>query len=158
MHASDYMRKDPVTFGPHDSIFDAAEVLSKKNISGAPVVDGRKVVGMITVSDIVKFMCLKMSISGFGGMEKQSLTLMTTLMIKDELSYLAEVKKVSKNMVKDFMTDEVITVGPDATLIEVAELLDKHRIDRLPVVDGKEKLLGIISRTDLLRALIDEVK
>ncbi|MBI4894590.1 MAG: CBS domain-containing protein [Candidatus Aenigmarchaeota archaeon] len=158
MHARDYMRKEPVTFGPHDSIFDAAEVLSKRGISGAPVVDGRKVVGMITVSDIVRFMCLKMSISGFGGMEKQSLTLMTTLMIKDELSYLAEVKKVSKNMVKDFMTDEVVTVGPDATLIEVAELLDKHRIDRLPVVDAKEKLLGIISRTDLLRALLDETK
>jgi len=158
MHAQDYMRRDPITFGPHDSIFDAAEILSKNGISGAPVVDGRKVIGMITVSDIVKFMCLKMSVSEFGGMEKQSLTLMTTLMIKDELNYLAEVKKVSKNMVRDFMTDEVVTVSPDATLIEVAELLDKNRIDRLPVVDEKGKMLGIISRTDLLRALLDEVK
>lgn len=157
-HVSDYMRKEVITFGPHDSVFDVAETMFKENISGAPVVDGRRLVGVITVSDIVKFMCLKMSISGFMGMERQSLTVMMSLMVKDQLSYMAEVKKVSNCMVKDLMTDEVVSVRPDATLIEAAELLDGHKISRLPVVDEKEKLLGVLSRTDLLKALVDETK
>jgi CBS domain-containing protein len=157
-HVSDYMRKNVITFGPHDSIFDVAEVLAKENITGAPVVDGRNLVGMITVSDIVKFMCLKMSISGFMGMERQSLTVMLGLMVKDQINYMTEVKKVSNYMVKDLMTNEVISINPDATLIEAAELLDKHKISRLPVVDNKGRLLGVISRTDLLKALVDETR
>lgn len=152
----DYMRKDVVTFGPHDSIFDVAEILAKEGISGAPVVDGRKLVGIITVSDVIKFMEVNITNTSLGGLEKQSTTLMVTLMIKDEIEYLAKVKKMSKSLVKDFMTKDVVSIGPDSPIIEAAELLDKHKVNRLPVVDEKGKLIGVLSRTDMLRALLDK--
>lgn len=153
--AKDYMKREVVSFGPHDSVFDVAEVLSKNNISGAPVVDGRKVVGMISVSDIVKFMRVKVPESNFFTNEPHSLSMLVAGFVKEGIDFAREIKKISKNMVGDFMSKDVVSIGTDATLIEVAEILDKHRIDRLPVIDGKGKLVGIISRTDLLRALLD---
>ncbi len=153
--AKDYMRKDVVSFGPHDSIFDVAEILSKNNISGAPVVDGRKVVGMISVSDVVKFMRVKIPESNFLTHEPHSLSMLVAGFIKEGISFAREIKKISSSMVKDFMSKDVVSTNPEATLIEVAEILDKHKIDRLPVIDARGKLVGIISRTDLLRALLD---
>lgn len=155
--ARDYMRKEVVSFGPHDSVFDVAEVLSKNNISGAPVVDGRKVVGMISVTDIVRFMQVKIPDSNFFGHEThpESLSMMVAGFVKEGLEFANEVKKLSKSMVKDFMSKDVVSIEPEATLIEVAETLDKHRIDRLPVIEKGGKLVGIISRTDLLKALLD---
>lgn len=149
------MKKDVVSFGPHDSVFDVAEVLSKNNISGAPVVDGMKVVGMISVSDIVKFMRVKIPESNFFTNEPHSLSMLVAGFVKEGIDFAREIKKISKNMVGDFMSKDVVSISPDSTLIEVAEILDKHKIDRLPVIDAKGKLIGIISRTDLLRALLD---
>ncbi len=136
--AKDYMRKEVVSFGPHDSVFDVADVLSKNNISGAPVVDGRKVVGMISVSDIVKFMQVKIPESNFFGHEShpESLSMMVAGFVKEGMDFAREVKKLSSSMVKDFMSKDIISINPDATLIEVAEVLDKKKIDRLPVIEG----------------------
>lgn len=155
--AKDYMKKEVVSFGPHDSVFDVAEVLSKNNISGAPVVDGRKIVGMISVTDIVKFMQVKIPESNFFGHEShpESMSMMVAGFVKEGIDFAREIKRLSKSMVKDFMSRDIVSINPDATLIEVAEALDKHKIDRLPVIDGKGRLVGIISRTDLLRALLD---
>lgn len=153
--AKHYMKKDIVYFGPHDSIFDVAEIMSKNNISGAPVVDGRKVVGVISVSDIVKFMQINIPESDFLSHEPHSLSMMVAGFIKEEISFAREIKKISKSMVKDFMSKDVVSIHPDATLIEVAQKLEGHRIDRLPVIDSRNRLVGIISRTDLLRALLD---
>lgn len=153
--ARDYMKREVVSFGPHDSVFDVAEVLSKNNISGAPVVDGMKVVGMISVSDIVKFMRVKIPESNFFTNEPHSLSMLVAGFVKEGIDFAREIKKISKNMVGDFMSKDVVSISPDSTLIEVAEMLDKHKIDRLPVIDVKGKLIGIISRTDLLKALLD---
>jgi len=151
------MRKEVVSFGPHDSVFDVAESLSKNGISGAPVVDGRKIIGVISVTDIVKFMQVRIPESSFFGHEShpESLSMMVAGFVKEGVEFAEEVRKLSKSMVKDFMSKDVVSIHPDATLIEVAETLDTKKIDRLPVVDGKGKLMGIISRTDLLRALLD---
>ena len=56
----DYMKKDVIYFTPNDSIFDVAKVFSEKNISGAPVVDNGQIVGIISETDIIKFMRLKL--------------------------------------------------------------------------------------------------
>lgn len=155
--AEDYMRREVVSFGPHDSIFDVAEIMSKNNISGAPVVDGRKVVGMISVSDIVKFMEVKLPESNFlsYGSHPESMSMMVAGFVKEGVDFAMELKRLSKSMVKDFMSKDVTSILPGATIIEVAEQLDKHKIDRLPVIDEDGKLVGIISKTDLLRALIE---
>ncbi len=56
------------------------------------------------------------------------------------------------NKVGDVMTSPAITARPDADIKEVARVLDEKRIKRLPVVDDGNKLIGIISRADIVRA------
>ncbi|MEM5797667.1 MAG: CBS domain-containing protein [Candidatus Aenigmatarchaeota archaeon] len=140
---------------PTHSIFKAAEMLSKYHISGAPVVRGEKVVGIITESDIIRFMKLDLSRthSELVG-EPHTLSVILLALIKDHLNVKKHLKELSKIRVKDFMTKDVISISPEESIIEAANLLEKHNIDRLPVIkDGK--LVGIISRCDLIKALLD---
>lgn len=53
--------------------------------------------------------------------------------------------------ISDLMSTDVVTVGPDTTILEATNILVKHNISGLPVVDKKNKLLGIVSEKDLLR-------
>lgn len=149
------MKKEIVSFGPHDSLFDVAEVMSKSNITGAPVIEGRKVVGIISVSDIMKFMTVSLAKSNFFAHEPHSMSMMAASLVKQGLDIYQEIKKLSKTMVKDFMNRDVLSISPDATIIEVAEALDKNDVNRLPVIDGRGRLVGIISKTDIVRAMLD---
>ncbi|MEM5808029.1 MAG: CBS domain-containing protein [Candidatus Aenigmatarchaeota archaeon] len=151
----DYMKTKVYKIRPTHSIFKAAEMLSKYHISGAPVVRGEKVVGIITESDIIRFMKLDLSRthSELAG-EPHTLSVILLALIKDHLNVKKHLKELSKIRVKDFMTKDVISISPEESIIEAANLLEKHNIDRLPVIkDGK--LVGIISRCDLIKALLD---
>jgi len=151
----DYMKRKVITVKPIDSIFKVAETLSKHHISGAPVVNKRKVVGIITETDIVKFMKVDLSKTHTELMaEPHALSVVILTLIKDQLGVKKHLEKLSKIKVKDFMTKEVVSVLPNENILEAANLLDQHRVDRLPVIK-KGKLVGIISRCDLIRALID---
>jgi len=151
----DFMNKDVVFLSPEDTIFDAAKLLSKFDIAGAPVVDKGKVVGIISVSDIIKFIDIKL-----GRLPKidmpglSSLLLVFIQMQKLHSDFKKELEKITKSKVKEVMTKNVITVSPSSTLIEVAELMEKHDVNRLPVI-SEGKLVGIVARADLIRALID---
>lgn len=86
--------------------------------------------------------------------EPHAFSIVLITLIKDHLDVKKHLEQLSKIRVKDFMTKQVISVSPDENIIEAANLLDKHNIDRLPVTDNG-KLVGIISRCDLIKALID---
>ena len=58
--------------------------------------------------------------------------------------------------VGDLMTRDPVTVGPDATAREAGRLISNHRHNRLPVVDGDGRLLGVVTRIDVLEALLEE--
>jgi len=58
--------------------------------------------------------------------------------------------------VKDIMSSHVITVGPDTTIKKIASMLDEKRIKRVPVVDDENRLLGIVSRGDIIRIVCEE--
>lgn len=120
-------------------INEAARLLSDGNISGMPVVDeGNHVIGVITEADILST----------AGMEKG-------YTFKDILRHiLGEPQRKSKtgNKVKDMMTAPAITTKPDRDVREVAGILDEKRIKRLPVVDDENRLIGLISRADIVRA------
>lgn len=150
----DYMKTKVHKVRPTYSIFKAAEMLSKYHISGAPVVRGNKVVGVITESDIIRFMKLDLSKNHSELVaEPHALSIVLLTLIKDHLDVKKHLEQLSKIRVKDFMTKDVISVTPDENVIETANLLDKHDIDRLPVIDNG-RLVGIISRCDLIKALI----
>ena len=149
-----YMKKKVVSFEPEDSIFDVAKTLSKHHISGAPVVNSGKVVGVISETDIIKFMRMRLPQESMMLQEFHILRLLLISMVKDQLQFKKEIEKMSKIKVKDLMTKDVISITPDENVIEAATVMERHKIDRLPVVNAG-KLVGIIARPDLIRALIE---
>jgi len=151
----DYMKRKVITVKPTDSIFKVAETLSSHHISGTPVVKKRKILGVITESDIIKFMKLDLSRTHTELMaEPHALSIVILALIKDQLGVKKHLEKMSKIQVKDFMTRDVISISPDENILEAANLLEENRIDRLPVIK-KGRLVGIISRCDLIKALVD---
>ena len=130
MKVKDIMVKDVVTLNPEDTFYDIVELFAEKKISGAPVVEGKKPVGIISESDIMKFVLKKDLISMIEHEDKE---------MKDKASLKA----------KNFMTKKLITVKSTDSLGSVIKLLDEKDINRLPVVDD-DKLVGIITRADVV--------
>lgn len=150
-----YMKTKVRKVKPTDSIFKVAGTFSKYHISGAPVVRGKKVVGIITETDIVRFMKLDVSKTHSElANEPHAISLVILTLLKDRLNMKKHLENLSKIQVRDFMTRNVISISPEESILEAANLLDKHHIDRLPVIDNG-KLVGIIARCDLIRALLD---
>lgn len=151
------MNPKVIYFSPEDSIFEVARVFAEKDISGAPVVEKDKVVGVISISDIVKFMSLKLEHSNSVISNPLSLSMAILNLIKlgkDYLTFKKELEKLSSTKVKDVMSKKVVSVDPDASLIEAATLMAKNDVNRLPVIDKDGKLVGIIAREDLVRSLL----
>ena len=132
MYVKNRMTKNPYTIGADASITDAVALLREKGLKRLPVVDGERVVGILTQSDI----------------QKVSPTKATSLSIF-EINYL-----LSKLIVKDAMTKNAVTIESDSLLEEAAVIMREDRIGTLPVVeDGK--LVGIITESDIFDAFID---
>ncbi len=126
------MKRDPVTVKKDDSFRYALKLIRKEGIRHLPVLDGKKVVKIVTDRDL-----------------RQSAPSPATTLEVHELNYLLERLKVEA-----IMSKQVITVAPDSSLLEAAKLLLAHKIGCLPVVDHDE-LVGIITEGDLLRALVE---
>lgn len=152
MKVKDIMKKKVIYFSPEDSIFKAAKIFSKKNISGAPVIENGKVIGMISESDLIKFLQLKLPKVEVTT-EPHILSLLILNFLKRTINFHKELKKICKFKVKDFMSKNVISISPDSSLFEAAEMMEKYKIRRLPVIKNN-KLVGIISRADLIKVLI----
>ncbi len=150
----EFMNKDVISLSPDDTIFDAAKLLAQLKIAGAPVVKDDKVVGIVSLSDIVKFINIKLGklpiidSPGF-----TSLILALAQMQKLQLDFKKELNKITSSKVEEVMTKDVTTISPTSTLLEAAELMEKHDVNRLPVV-SEGKLVGIVTRADLVSALI----
>jgi CBS domain-containing protein len=143
------MKRKVIHFSPNDSIFKVAKIFSQKNISGAPVVEKGKVVGIISETDIIKFIRMKFPSS----IAAPQLSLLILNFLKNTFGFREEVKKVSKLRVKDLMSKKVVSISPKASILEAAEKMEKFDVQRLPVIE-KGKLVGIISRADLVKTLI----
>jgi len=145
------MSKNVIFCSPDDTIFDVAKKLSELDISGMPVVEEGKVVGMISVSDIVKYMSIEIKVEG--PIAHGTLGMLLHL-IQNQLKIKKELEKIGKTKVREIMTKKVISINPEASLFEAASLLKKYDITRLPVIESG-KLVGIISKSDLVRALVE---
>ncbi len=133
------MTKEVVALKKYDDIQEAARLLSENRISGLPVVDAENsVLGVVTEADIL-------SMTGIRDGHN----------FRDILRHILGEplpERKSGHLVGDIMSSPAITTRPDADIKEVAKILDEKRIKRLPVVDKKNKLIGIISRADIVRA------
>ena len=128
-----WMSKPVITVNSNDSMQKATELLKKHHIRILPVMEDGKLVGIITDRDL----------------KRASASDATTLEIH-ELVYL-----LSKIKVKEIMTKDPITVPPSYTLEETSRILLEKRISGVPVVNNEGQVIGIITRDDLLRVLIN---
>lgn len=126
----EWMRSNPLTISPEESLAEVRALLDLHRIRHLPVVQGQKLVGIITARDISQA-----SIPGPPGQSTPE-TVALLRMIR----------------VREVMTRGVISTTPDSTIGEAAMLLVSHKIGGLPVLE-KECLVGIITETDVLEAL-----
>lgn len=143
MLAKDVMTRNVVTVKPDEHVRDIAKLLLKKRVSAVPVVDSSgKLQGIVSEGDLMR---RKETES-----ERHSSWWLALVSSPDKRA-LDYVKSHSVHTA-DVMTRDVITVNEEATVQEIADILESHHIKRVPVVAG-DRLVGIVSRADLLRAL-----
>jgi acetoin utilization protein AcuB len=136
LKVKDLMTREVLTLAPNTTVREAAEILSTEHVSGAPVVRLGVVVGMVSSADLLEFIA----------------------------ALPADPEAVSGGMdhgiLDDHTVEEAMTRGPiktialDAPASTAAEMMNEEGIHRLPVLDNG-KLVGIISTTDLVKAIAD---
>ncbi|MHC4957997.1 MAG: CBS domain-containing protein [Planctomycetota bacterium] len=133
--AKDIMQTEVITFTPSTRLREFARILAEDRISGAPVVrvDGA-LVGIVSRTDLVTR--LLEDDTTFGTSEDEA------------LSFESNIRQVG-----DIMQSEVLTVGPDAPLPEIATRMAADRVHRVVVMDG-DQVAGIITSLDLLKAFV----
>jgi CBS domain-containing protein len=143
MKAQDIMTRDVTTVSPDTSVRDIAALMMEKRISGVPVLTNNgKIIGMVSQSDLLHRAEL--------GTERKHKWWFRTF--ADSNALAREYAKAHGLKAHDIMSRYVVSVRDDAELRDVADILDSHRIKRVPVVQ-EGRLVGIITRGDLVRAL-----
>jgi CBS domain-containing protein len=149
MQARDVMTKDVVAIEPDTPIAEIARLLVERRISGAPVIDAEgRLLGIVSEGDLIRRIeDDDEKESGTGGRRSWWLDLIASPERRAE-RYI----RAHGNKARDVMTSRPLTVGLDTPVVAIARLLEEHHVKRAPVVsDGK--VVGIVSRADLLRAL-----
>lgn len=131
MQVEQWMNRDVVSLGPDDGFRTAMHLIRQKGIRHVPVVEGKRLVGIVTDRDL-----------------RQASPSGATSLSIHELHYILE-----KLTVREIMTKQVVTIRPDQTVEDAALLLLGHRIGGLPVVRDGE-LVGIVTETDILQAFL----
>lgn len=142
--ARDLMTPDVVTVPPETPVMAMARLLSDRGISAVPVVDAAgAVLGIVTEADLVR------RLAG----EEDKPTSWFGALFADPASQAERFARTHGVTAKDLMTEKVVSVAPDTTAAHIAHMMEEQKIRRVVVLEG-DKLKGIVSRADLLRALV----
>ena len=120
---SDYMTRDVIVASPTDSVQKIYTLIMESGFSAFPVVKKKRIVGLISRRDLIR-----------------------TRRVQSVISQHAH------TTIEEVMSKDVVTIGPDETISSAAELLVKHDVSRLPVIDG-DHIIGIVDRHDILTGL-----
>ncbi|MDP9454808.1 MAG: hypothetical protein CYG60_06190 [Actinobacteria bacterium] len=142
LRVREVMQEDWPTLGPDATVEEAIKLFAEARISGAPVVSNGRLLGVVTEGDLI-FRDAEIKSPGFldilGGI----------IPLGNTEEYRREALKSAGVTVDEVMTDDVVTVDPDATLAETATVMAEERKKILPVVEG-DRLIGVITRMDIL--------
>lgn len=139
MTAADIMTEKVVFVFPETDLIETAARMADHSISGLPVIDNRQhVVGVISEKDFLRKMGAKDTASFMG-------VVATCLANKGCLAMPMRGKTA-----KDIMTAPAVTAGTDTPVSELSKILKDRQINRIPIVDGEDKICGIVSRGDLV--------
>lgn len=147
MQAKDIMTRDVISVGPDDKIEEVVRILLDNKISGLPVIDeDGYLLGVVTEKDLM--------------IRASELKLPFYVTLFDSIIFLAnpirfneEVRRYTATQVKDAMSDKVVVVEEDTPIAKIVEIMRGKEVNRVPVV-RKGKLVGIITRNDILKALV----
>ena len=147
MQVKEIMTSEVVTVSTTDSVELCAKLLQKHDISGLPVLDeAGKVAGMITEGDLIR-RASRVKAPGY-------------LEILGGLIYLGSPKKFVDELQRamsleagQLMSKDLVSIKPDDTVENAATLMVEKKISRLPVLDDHGKLVGIVSRRDIMGSL-----
>jgi CBS domain-containing protein len=143
MRAGDVMTGDVVTVSPEARVEEIARLMLRHHISAVPVVDaGGRLLGIVSEGDLVRRV-------ETGTLSRRAWWLE---LLTETAAEAREYVKTHGRRAADVMTGPVVTIGEDTPLEEIARVLERRRIKRVPVVrDGH--VIGIVSRADLIRGL-----
>ena len=145
----DIMNKEVISVSSSIGLDILASELSRHSISGAPVIDDKKVVGVVGRSDIIRQLNIEhtYAMTTFDFYEGPFVTHDK----EEEIRQLGAMVgyKMEHLTVKDIMNESIISVSPEESIIEAAKLLIKHKIHRLLVIDNG--LVGILSSIDFVK-------
>jgi CBS domain-containing protein len=147
MKASDVMTRNVLTVGRETSVAQAIRMMLDNHVSGLPVLGDGKVVGILTEGDLLR--------RSETGTEKHRPRWLEILMGPGRMA--GEYVRTHGRKVAEIMTTDVISVAGDTPLDEVVGLMERRRIKRVPVIEG-DLLVGVVSRLDLLRALLRAIE
>jgi len=134
MKVVDVMTKDPLIMVPSETIAQADELMAVNKIRQLPVVNERELIGIITDRDIRSFL------SG-------------SLISAPEAR-----EKALHTKIGNVMTRDPLTLSPDDELREAVELLINEKVGGIPVVDGAEGIVGIVTYVDVLRCFLNRLQ
>lgn len=148
MRAKDIMVKNVIYIKKEDRLDEIIQVLMQNHVSGVPVIDkDNYLVGMVTEKDLVTNE-KGLNISSY--MEFMA----SILFIDGKLLSNVNKEKIASLTAEDVMSTPVYAVPLEATIEEIVSLMMNRHINRIPVIDEENKLVGIIGRNDLLPVIM----
>jgi CBS domain-containing protein len=157
------MRKKVPVVAPDDTVGTVAAMLAKSDVPGVLVVDDGELLGIITESDIVTRKAevdVPETVSFFGGyFQAGKFRLHWNRETHDDASdFDHEIRRVLATTARELMTSPVINVDKDATVIDLATIMIDHNVNPVPVVTDDNKIVGIVSRKDLVKLIATETE
>lgn len=146
MQVKDLMTRTVITVKPENTVNEVAELLEHYHFTGVPVVDDNDtLVGLIAERDFIA--------------SDSELYLPTYIKLLTDINFVRgdnkrlapAAKKIINATAQDIMNKNIVTTDADMELTELAEMFATKRVNPIPVVDKKKKLIGIISRSDLIK-------
>jgi CBS domain-containing protein len=134
---SEIMTREVVTLLEEDNLQNVAGGLEHFRFHHIPVIDDRKVVGILSQRDI-----LRATVSGVD---------------TGAAARTREARFLEQTFIRDVMKTDVVTARPDETIKAAAKRMLAHRFAALPVVDGDDNLVGIVTEHDILRTIANEL-
>lgn len=150
--AKEIMNKEVITIKKNASIKELSELLVENKISGVPVLDENdNLAGIVSEGDII--------------IQNSDLHFPRYFKLLDAIIYLESLNKFKRSLekhlatkVEDIMTVKVKTVDEETPVNEIADIMLDNRVNRLPVMDKNNKLVGIITRSDIVKSMVTAKK
>lgn len=149
----DIMESNVISVDKNASISELSRILLENNITGVPVVDeDGKLIGMVTDADIITENLEPIFPIYFDPL------IMSFAYIDNFKKYQKDVKEYLSTRVSEIMTRRVKTVKADTPINDAVRILVKDRINRIPVVDDDNRVIGILARADVLKSMLADSK